>query len=315
MHEIPNEDAVASYFEKYSNWGRWGPADEAGALNLITRETRLAAIAEVTEGLTVSCSWPIVMNQQRTNDVFTPMRLMHSTGEGLSAERLRLEGRSAMAAEWIGMQFHGNTITHIDALCHNSVDARMYNGFAAESVSALSGAAKLGVTAAGASLMARGVLLDIASTKGVRWLGSAEAVFPEDLEAAEERQGVRVRSGDVVLLHTGHCRRIADEGIVPLAQGLPGWHVACIPWLYEREVSMIGADMANDVIPSGYASFAYPVHAVCLVAMGVWLIDNMNTEGLRTTCEKLERWSFLLAMPALLMEGATGSPVNPIAMF
>ena len=30
-----------------------------------------------------------------------------------------------MAAEWIGMQFHGNTITHIDALCHNSVDARM----------------------------------------------------------------------------------------------------------------------------------------------------------------------------------------------
>lgn len=78
---------------------------------------------------------------------------------------------------------------------------------------------------------------------------------------------------------------------------------------------MIGADMANDVIPSGYASFSYPVHAVCLVAMGVWLIDNMNTEQLRATCERLGRWSFLLAMPVLLMEGATGSPVNPIAMF
>ncbi|RAG31585.1 hypothetical protein DN554_30600, partial [Burkholderia multivorans] len=37
-----------------SNWGRWGPEDQLGTLNLITREMRLAAVRSVTSGRSVS---------------------------------------------------------------------------------------------------------------------------------------------------------------------------------------------------------------------------------------------------------------------
>ncbi|MEC9223343.1 MAG: hypothetical protein VYE56_05585, partial [Pseudomonadota bacterium] len=40
--------------EELSNWGRWGPDDELGALNLITPGKRREAAALVKSGVTVS---------------------------------------------------------------------------------------------------------------------------------------------------------------------------------------------------------------------------------------------------------------------
>ena len=43
-----NAEQMRQMFESVKNWGRWGPDDEAGALNLITPQRRRAAAAEVT---------------------------------------------------------------------------------------------------------------------------------------------------------------------------------------------------------------------------------------------------------------------------
>ena len=56
-------------------------------------------------------------------------------------------------------------------------------------------------------------------------------------------------------------------------------------------------------------------HVVCLVAMGLWLIDNANLEDLARTADRLNRWEFLLTIAPLRLKGVTGSPVNPIAVF
>ena len=42
------------WLTELSNWDRWGPDDEMGALNLITPAKRQAAAALVREGITVS---------------------------------------------------------------------------------------------------------------------------------------------------------------------------------------------------------------------------------------------------------------------
>ena len=311
----PTEEEVWSWFDSLSNWGRWGDDDEAGTLNYITPAVRVAAVAEVIEGVTVSCAWPVLMNVHRENDRATPLRLMEITGEGLTPERLARNGRIATAIEWVGLQFHGHNITHVDALSHGSLDARMFNGFPAHRVTATRGATRLAVTAASDALVTRGVLLDMTGVRDKEWLDSGEGVFPADLEEAEERQGVRVREGDFVLLHTGHSVRVAREGIVPVGEGWPGWHAACLPWLHERKVAAIGADLANDVLPSGYDHITHPIHAVGLVAMGLWLLDNVNTAVLAEACSTRGRWSFLLSCAVLPLDGATGSPVNPIALF
>ena len=58
-----------------------------------------------------------------------------------------------------------------------------------------------------------------------------------------------------------------------------------------------------------------PVHQVAITAMGVWIIDNANLEELAEACANRNRWEFLITVNPLRLEGATGCPVNPIAIF
>ena len=55
MPTPPSESDVLGYHESLSNWGRWGPDDQLGTLNLITPEVRRRAATLVQEGVTVSC--------------------------------------------------------------------------------------------------------------------------------------------------------------------------------------------------------------------------------------------------------------------
>ena len=45
---------IDTLFEQVKNWGRWGPADELGSVNLVTDAKRKQAVALVKAGVTVS---------------------------------------------------------------------------------------------------------------------------------------------------------------------------------------------------------------------------------------------------------------------
>jgi kynurenine formamidase len=308
MPTAPTEDEVISWFDSLSNWGRWGPDDELGTLNLITPEVRKKAVATVTEGLTVSCSWDVPTGPIGFERTVTAVDLTADS-----------RGRIGWSLEQItGWAFHGYAITHLDALCHIFWDGHMYNGRATDLVSDAKGAQQLAITDAGGGMVTRGVLLDVARVRDVPWLEPGEGAYPEDLEAAEASQGVRVEPGDGVLLRTGYGRwRHETAKVSPMEAGItqPGWQAACLPWLRERGASFIGCDTANDVSPSGYGTIALPVHVIALVAMGLWLVDNWDLEELAKTCERLSRWEFLLSVNPLRLSGLTGSAVNPIATF
>ena len=110
----------------------------------------------------------------------------------------------------------------------------------------------------------------------------------------------------------------AASGTRPVRRGgvtQAGWHASCLPWLHEREVALIGADTPQDVQPSGYEDVLMPVHAVSLVAMGLWLLDNCDLEVCATTAAELGQWDFHLAVAPVRFAGTSGSPVNPIATF
>jgi len=91
--------------------------------------------------------------------------------------------------------------------------------------------------------------------------------------------------------------------------------VACTPWFKERGVAMLGTDTSNDVRPSHYATITAPLHTVCLVTLGLWLIDNTNLEELAQACAQRNRYEFMLSLGPLKLRNVTGSPVNPIAIF
>jgi kynurenine formamidase len=94
-----------------------------------------------------------------------------------------------------------------------------------------------------------------------------------------------------------------------------GLRYDCAGWLKERGVALLGCDGISDVAPSAVDGVRLPMHVLCLVAMGMQLLDNLDLDALAAGCAERERWEFLLAIAPLRIEGGTASPVNPIAVF
>lgn len=315
MADIPTQEEVLSYFDKLSNWGRWGRDDELGTLNLITQDKRCRAASLVRDGETVSCSQLIPRSQPLTPG---PV-LCHMVQSG---ERYALgdlgddPNRLQWSAEWLGFSFHGRYFTHVDSLSHVFRNGKMYNDRSAALVKTYEGATVESIDVLRDGIVTRGVLLDVARVKGKEWLDASEPVMPSDLEEAEQAQNVRVEEGDVLFLRTGYLRQLAElKPGQPQPAAHSGYQAACCPWFYERGVAMIGSDVINDATPSPYPRSTLPVHEIALVAMGLWLIDNAALERLSEVCAHKNRWDFMLVIAPLRIQNGTGSPVNPIAIF
>ena len=322
MESLPSQEEVLKYFTELSNWGRWGDDDVLGTLNLITDAKRVAASRLVRHGRTISCAWDIDTKLQADDVGAPPQRWMVTTGQGLNDEhRLLPEGvipsdRQAGVSEFLGMVYHGFRVTHLDALSHIFWDSKMYNGVPSELVSSSYGATAHAVTNVRSGILTRGLLVDVPRHRKVEWLDPGEFVTPDEVEDILKESGVEASEGDALLLRTGYSRRRLTQGPDQVHQvGRAGWHAACLPWFHQRGIAMIAADTAADVIPSGYPGVRIPIHAVGITAMGLWLLDNCNLEPLSEACQELSSWEFEFVVAPLAFAGATGSPVNPLAVF
>ena len=57
------------------------------------------------------------------------------------------------------------------------------------------------------------------------------------------------------------------------------------------------------------------MHYGVIYSMGMPILDNNDYEQLGEKCARRGRWTFLLTVNPLVVDGGTGSPVNPIAYF
>lgn len=286
-----------------SNWGRWGQADQLGALNLITPAKRKQAAELVTDGVSVSLARDVMKAKAFKSAPFE--HRMVETGQHAGAES---------STDLYSIQYHGYTLTHLDALCHVFYKVQMYNGFSQQEVTD-KGAARLSVIAIKNGIFTRGVLMDFPRLFGVKYLKGARAISPADLDAWEKSTGVKIESGDAVFVRTGRWARYAAEGEWDVENDSAGLDVSCMPWLKSRDVSVLGSDLALDVMPSGVEGVRLPVHLISIVAMGAPIIDNCDLEEVGEAADRRRRWTFLLTVAPLAVQGGTGSPINPIATF
>lgn len=294
---------VEEMMKTLSNWGRWGKEDQMGTLNLITPTKRKQAALQVKEGLSISLARELSEAQPGGS---TPFK-HRMTGTGEKADAIS-------SADSYSFEYHGFLLTHLDALCHLFHNGRMYNNFTQEQVTA-KGAKKLAVANMKGGFFTRGVLMDMPRHWGVKYLEGTRAIYPADLEAWEKKAGLKVESGDAILIRTGSWARRLAESEELVEKNFAGLHASCLPWLKKRDVAIIGSDLATDVFPSGIEGFMLPVHWVAIIAMGTPILDNCDLEALSEAASARKRWTFLLTAAPLPVQGGTGSPINPIATF
>lgn len=308
----PTTEELDELFEAMKDWDRWGPDDERGALNHQTAAHRARAAGLVLDGTLVGLAHDLPV-QPSAETPFPAHHHMLASGDALHANGI--EGYEA-CGDYVGTQVHGLGLTHIDALSHMFVRGQMYGGRAADQVVS-TGALANTVLTLGDGLVGRGVLLDVPAVHGVPFLAAEVAIVPADLEAAEERQGVTVGAGDLLLVSTGRDARRTDARghLDPIGAGLAGLHPDCLPWLRDRCVSVLGGDGISDPMPLGSTPmWPFPIHQIGIVAMGLHLIDNLHLAPLMAACAERHRWEFLLTVNPLRIPGGTGCPVNPVAV-
>ena len=297
------EAMVDLWMTELSNWGRWGDSDEMGTLNLISPEKRQSALRLATAGVSVSLSHNYLT--ERAADATSP----------IGHEMLGPDRPGQFRSDRYTFAYHGYAHSHMDSLCHMMHEGRMYNGFVRDDEVTAAGCAKLAIINFKQGIVTRGILMDMARLKGVDYLEPGTPIYVEDLEAWERQAGMRVESGDIVFVYNGRWARRSEQGAWATSERVAGLHASVAPWLRERGVAMLGGDGVNDVIPSGVDGVTQPIHQLTIVAMGMPLFDNLDLEAVAAEALRQNRWEFLLVASPLAMDGGTGSPLNPLAIF
>jgi kynurenine formamidase len=299
---------VTDVAERIGNWGRWGTEDERGALNLLTPEVVLQATKVCRTGKVYSLALPV---QSAGVPLFDyrgkPMRLTltnHTDDEMFTAF-----GADGVGANEDVLVLASHNETHMDALCHVHHHDKLYNGFPAESVRTNSGAQRCGIDKT-RWIAGRAVLLDLPGWRGVDVLPGGHVITADEIEGCAAAQGVSLGAGDIVLVRTGWLDAyFADQSSVPM-EAQAGLGIDAARLLASLDVAAVGADnSAVEAIPFDGNDFLC-VHIELLVRRGVPLIEHL----LLAEMARDRVYESLLVVAPLPVTGATGSPVNPIAI-
>ena len=219
--------------------------------------------------------------------------------------------------DYISMPLQGST--QWDGLAHVGHEDSLYNGFWLGSVDSFSGAQRCSIHHQRDTLCGRGVLLDVARCKGVDRLAEGYAISPADLDEALAAAGTEVESGDILIVRTGHVAwwyRGADREAF-FAAGEPGLGIACVEWLAAKDVAAVAVDNVGVEVEPFEPAAEQPleVHSRLIRDLGMTLGEIWHLEDISAACVEEGRWEFFVAAQPLNITNASGSPLNPIAIF
>jgi kynurenine formamidase len=217
-----------------------------------------------------------------------------------------------------GVVPHGVAHTHLDSLAHIHYGGVFYNGYKPDADSVMKNRhTRNSIINLKNGIFTRGILVDLPRLKGVPYLEPGTPVYAQDIEAWEKIAGVKVSAGDALFIRTGRWARRTAVG--PFDTNRTGKRsgpsASMIPWLRQRDVALLGADVPPSLAPSDVEGETGAVHDFALVYLGVHIFDNVDLEALAEAAQARKRWEFLLTVAPLAIRGGTGSPANPIATF
>src|SRR5471032_1809828 len=284
------KQAIAEATKKLSNWGRWGKDDQSGTLNHVKPEDIVKASSLIRTGKTFALGIPLDRAGQQ---------------------------------DWNKIRYADDTImlcvqgaTHWDALGHVFYEDKAYNGNDAKLIDSR-GLSVLGIEHSKNKMVGRGVLLDIARFRGVKWMQDGESISNDELDKCAKDQNVSIGRGDFVIVRTGQMERCLKEGQWGGYAGgdAPGVKFENCYWCQDKQLAAICSDTWGiEVRPNETTEANQPWHWVVIPAMGLCMGEIFYLKELAEDCEEDGVYEFFFCGPPLIITGGTGSPINPQAI-
>jgi kynurenine formamidase len=280
---------------------RWGADDQRGAANRVTPAKVLEAKSLIMRGQTYQLGHVYEAGMPLFGTRHYSLRIPKVFGPNGTNEMYYHDEIISGELGQIGTQF--------DGLGHAGIGDLFYNGNRGSEFAKAEGLTKLGIENVGA-LVTRGVLIDVAALKGQAMLAGGYEITRADIEGALKRQNVTIRSGDVVLFHTGWGSLWIKDN-AKFTANAPGIGLGAAKYLVEREIVVAGADTWSvEVVPNPDPALAFPVHQEFIARNGIYIFENLVTEELARD----SAYEFAFIFAPLRLKGATGSPGNPLAI-
>lgn len=281
----------------------WGPADEAGARNLVDRAATLRGLAAVRSGIVVPLAIEIEGGKRGpVPDMRAPVQHFMIRDGGDYAAGLPERHGFGFSDDAILLPTHGTT--HIDALSHVIRGGAIYNGFSANTITSR-GASRCGIDKLD-PIVTRGIFVDLAPPPGSE---QAQAISARRLADAVAATEVAPAPGDALLVRTGWLAEWRAGRADPLRA--TGLHHDCADWILSQGFALVAADnVAVEVLPSHDPDSAVPLHLRLTHAHGVYLAELLDLEALAAHGQA----AFQLIVAPLRIKGGVGSPITPVAV-
>jgi kynurenine formamidase len=295
--------ATSVVFGQSDRWypSRWGADDQRGAANRLTPAKVLEAKDLIKQGTVYQLGHVYESGMPMFGTRHYSLRI---------PQAFAMPGRNqAVYHDEIISGELGQIGTQFDGLGHLGIGDLFYNGNRRSEFAQAEGLMRLGIENVG-PIVTRGVLIDVARFKGVEQLQGGYEITLADLQGALQRERVEIRSGDMVLLHTGWGGLWMKDN-ARFVENAPGIGLAAAQFLVDKEVVVVGSDTWGvEVMPNPDSSLSAPVHQLLIARNGIYLHENLITDALARD----SGYEFAYMFAPLRLKGATGSPGNPIAL-
>jgi kynurenine formamidase len=152
-------------------------------------------------------------------------------------------------------------------------------------------------------LVKKGILLDVAASKGQDILSERYEITPEDLEKTAKLEGVNIEQGDCVLVRTGYSRFFTTDADAYLHK-YAGLGADATRWIAERKPSIVGIDNLAAGVPK-----PFEIHNILLSDNGIFMMKSLNLEELG----KDKKYTSVVVVLPLKIRGGEASLVRPVA--
>jgi kynurenine formamidase len=318
---------LEDYIQRCSNWGRWGPDDQLGTVNLITVDKVREAAALAKAGKTISLTMPYdargpqngflgrsnphlyqllsgpgyLVGEQHNLETDTLTELTKSTGQptaGFYDDVLVIPTQSG--TQW-------------DALCHVFWRGQIYNGRSAADAGT-GGSRSNGVQNYTGKIVTRGVFVDLPAHRGVDTLEPGYAITTDDLDEYFAAKNLEIRPGDALIVRTGFMAARRGKWGDYAGGPSPGLSLHTAPWLRDNDVAAVATDTWGIEVLPNEIDVWQPLHVVGLAHTGLAFGEMFDLDALSEDSRADGIYEFMFVASPLPLTGASGSPVSALAI-